>query len=352
MMSLSPRVDGWLATCCSLALLSTLLLGSPRTLGADDTIADQAILTIQPVHGTCDQDVLFTGEEFVPESTVIVRPLYSASGDPYPDGPVFEIVADEAGSFTFRASPCPSNVPVAGRIVLWSAEPPGRPFFADGPFALVDFTIDASRYFPETGHSVGGVFLDVWAESGGVPIFGYPLTPEYLAQVPDAAEMVSVQYFERQRFELHPEYQGTPYEVLLGRLGVDLLQSQGRDWRAFPKADPSQSHYFPETGHAIATEFWDTWSSMGLEFGDPDVSFRESLALFGYPVSQPMMETNADGDTILTQYFERAVFEWHPLNHEPWNVLLRRVGAEMVDLQSISTTAPLPEEAGFEKRRY
>jgi hypothetical protein len=31
-----------------------------------------------------------------------------------------------------------------------------------------------------------------------------------------------VQYFERNRFELHPEKQGTPYEVQLGLLGTQL----------------------------------------------------------------------------------------------------------------------------------
>jgi hypothetical protein len=43
-----------------------------------------------------------------------------------------------------------------------------------------------------------------------------------------------------------------------------------------------------------------------------------------------MMETNADGDTVLTQYFERAVFEHHPNNPVEWQVLLRRMGAEVL----------------------
>ncbi|HMM42254.1 MAG TPA: hypothetical protein PKA95_10160, partial [Thermomicrobiales bacterium] len=47
-----------------------------------------------------------------------------------------------------------------------------------------------------------------------------------------------------------------------------------------------------------------------------------------YPLSEPMLETNGDGDTVLTQYFERAVFEYHPDNAAPYDVLLRRVGAE------------------------
>jgi hypothetical protein len=118
--------------------------------------------------------------------------------------------------------------------------------------------------------------------------------------------------------------------VLLGRLGAELLERQGRDWHEFPTANPAAPHYMPETGHAIASEFWDYWSNHGLDFGDDGASFRESLALFGYPLSEPMMETNGDGDTVLTQYFERAVFEWHPDNPIEWQVLLRRLGAEEV----------------------
>ena len=44
-----------------------------------------------------------------------------------------------------------------------------------------------------------------------------------------------------------------------------------------------------------------------------------------------MLDTNADGDTVLTQYFERAVFEYHPeYAGTPYAVLLRRVGAELL----------------------
>jgi hypothetical protein len=33
---------------------------------------------------------------------------------------------------------------------------------------------------------------------------------------------------------------------------------------------------------------------------------------------------------VLTQYFERAVFEWHPANPDSQRVLLRRLGAEVL----------------------
>jgi hypothetical protein len=147
----------------------------------------------------------------------------------------------------------------------------------------------------------------------------------------DDDAVYAAQLTERQRFEWHPENIGTPYAVLLGRLGETILQQQGRDWTTFEKADPSAEHYFTETGHAIAPEFWADWSTIGLDLGHAGVSFDESLALFGYPLSEPMMETNADGDTVLTQYFERAVFEYHPDNPASSQILLRRLGAELLE---------------------
>jgi hypothetical protein len=183
-------------------------------------------------------------------------------------------------------------------------------------------------YFTEVGHNLQLGFKAFWEHNGGLPVFGYPLTEEYRERNRDTDVWHIVQFTERQRFEWHPEHTGTPYEVLLARLGAELLAAQGRDWTAFSKADPSMPHFMQVTGHAIDPRFWGYWSGHGLEFGDPGVSFRESLALFGYPLSEPMVETKADGHTVLTQYFERAVFEWHPDNPEPWQVLLRRLGAE------------------------
>ncbi len=43
------------------------------------------------------------------------------------------------------------------------------------------------------------------------------------------------------------------------------------------------------------------------------------------------METNEDGHTVMTQWFERAVFELHPDNTDEYQVLLRRLGAEFLE---------------------
>lgn len=179
--------------------------------------------------------------------------------------------------------------------------------------------------FAETEHQICGVFLDYWESNGGLEVFGLPLTGTFHELNWDTLTPYQVQYYERERFEYHPENEGTPYVMLLGRLGVNVLEARGIDWTHLPKADPSEPYYMDVTGHAIAPEFWDYWSSHGLEFGDEGVSFRESLALFGYPISSPAMERNPDGDTVLTQWFERARFELH----EDGTVLLGRLGAEM-----------------------
>jgi polysaccharide biosynthesis protein PslG len=44
---------------------------------------------------------------------------------------------------------------------------------------------------------------------------------------PEDGKTYVVQYFERNRFEWHPENRGTPYEVLLGALGNTLLKLKG-----------------------------------------------------------------------------------------------------------------------------
>jgi len=190
-------------------------------------------------------------------------------------------------------------------------------------------TAGPCRLFAETGQQVCGRILEYWNQNGGLPVFGYPITGQYGQQV--EAGTFQVQLFERNRLELHPE-NARPYDVLLGRLGADSLVTQGRDWTTFGKGDAAAAHYFAQTGHRIAPEFWGYWSSHGLEFdGQSGKSFQESLALFGAPLSEATMETNpTNGQQYLTQHFERARFEYHPENAgTPYVVLLGLLGREL-----------------------
>ncbi len=89
---------------------------------------------------------------------------------------------------------------------------------------------DGMQYISQTGHTLGGPFLKYWQENGGLAVFGYPISEEITEVSPTDGQSYTVQYFERNRFEYHPEAAGTPYEVQLGLLGANLLKS-GLWWR-------------------------------------------------------------------------------------------------------------------------
>ena len=180
------------------------------------------------------------------------------------------------------------------------------------------------RCFPETGQCITGGIREFWEQNGGLPVFGFPVGPQHEELV--EAQRLQVQQFERNRLEVHPE-NARPYDVLLGRLGADRLQQQGRDWTTFPKSAPKAGcRYFGETGHNLCEPFLGYWHSHGLEFdGRRGTREAESLALFGLPLSDPQLET-IDGQTYTVQWFERARFELHPENAPPYDVLLGLLG--------------------------
>ena len=80
-------------------------------------------------------------------------------------------------------------------------------------------------YFAETSHNVGGNFLAYWRQHGGLAQFGYPLTEVFTQHL--AGGSYQVQYFERARFEAHPE-NAAPSDVLLGQFGRDILAQEDR----------------------------------------------------------------------------------------------------------------------------
>jgi hypothetical protein len=88
---------------------------------------------------------------------------------------------------------------------------------------------DDSIYFEETGQYLGGAFRNYWENNGGLELFGFPISPEFEEENPADGETYVVQYFERARFEWHPEHEGTEHEVQLGLLGNQVLNDHG--WR-------------------------------------------------------------------------------------------------------------------------
>ncbi len=176
--------------------------------------------------------------------------------------------------------------------------------------------------FPQTGRTLRGEFRRFWEANGGLAVFGYPVTEETVEQTPEGS--FTVQYFERNRFELHPEKQA-PYNILLGRLSDTLLKRKGIDWWFEPRGEAKDGcEYFAETRHTVCGPFLDYWRSHGVK--DPQINASgRSLALFGMPITEPRMETNASGDRVMTQWFERARFE----DHGAKGVLLGLLGNEL-----------------------
>jgi hypothetical protein len=72
---------------------------------------------------------------------------------------------------------------------------------------------------------------------------------------------------------------------------------------------------FKETGHTVCGRFLLYWQQHG------------ALAQQGFPISPEFSEvSDLDNRAYTVQYFERAVFEYHPENQAPYDVLLSQLG--------------------------
>lgn len=115
----------------------------------------------------------------------------------------------------FEQHPASGGIVLLGRLGIEAYQPE--------PAAK---SIPGAQYFPETGHNVSSPFLEYWLLHGGLAIFGYPISEVFTETNLTDGKAYQVQYFERARFESHPELAGTPYEVQLGALGVLSYESR------------------------------------------------------------------------------------------------------------------------------
>ncbi|HKP53568.1 MAG TPA: discoidin domain-containing protein [Chloroflexia bacterium] len=184
------------------------------------------------------------------------------------------------------------------------------------PVAQLDVPGVDTFTFPETGKAAAGIFMDYWQTHGGLAQQGYPVSG-LLREKSDLNGLTyTVQYFERAVFEFHPEY-AAPNDVLLSQLGTFMYKKKYPNGAANQKPNQTagNSNFFKETGHWVGGKFWTYWQTHG------------GLAQQGYPLSDEFTEVSeTDGKTYTVQYFERAVFEMHPENAPPNDVLLSLLG--------------------------
>ncbi|MGI8588134.1 MAG: S8 family serine peptidase [Chloroflexia bacterium] len=238
--------------------------------------------------------------------------------DNLPAGKYTVQIALKAGGYNF---PAPQTVEVSGgndsapqvNFTLTARVPE-----AFAPVPAQSSTSDLT-YFPQVQHTLRGPFLRYWTAHGGLPIFGYPVGEEFQEVSLSDGKEYTVQYFQRNRFEYHPDLAGTPNEVLLGLLGVEV--TKGRTFDPAPAGPTDATHqWFPQVKHNLGGAFLRYWQTHG------------GLAVFGYPISDEFPETSpTNGKTYTVQYFQRNRFELHPeFTGTPNEVLLGLLGVDVL----------------------
>lgn len=162
-----------------------------------------------------------------------------------------------------------------------------------------------------------------WERHGGMFLFGYPLAEVRYEVAPDGRRRL-VQWFERVRLEIYDD---------VGHVQVAPLGLEIRGFIDDPVLRPDGCLYFDQTQQPLCEPFLSFWSNHGIEHdGRPGISYEESIALFGMPISTPTYEVNGRNSAglFLTQWFEQARLEYHPQNvRTPYQVLSGRLGMEL-----------------------
>lgn len=156
------------------------------------------------------------------------------------------------------------------------------------------------QYFPQTGHNIKGAFLRFFkAVKDPVLVFGYPITEQMTSK-----DGKDVQYFQRARFELHPELPENQ-RVQMSGLGKLMYQSGSQQ---LPVNNPAACQSFA-TGFRVCLAFLDFYQANG------------GLAQFGNPISPFEIHEN-----LIVQYFEKARFEWRADRPEGQRVVVTDLG--------------------------
>ncbi len=196
----------------------------------------------------------------------------------------------------------------------------------------------ASMCFPDVpgiSNCIQGRFLQYWLDHGGLAQQGYPITGELQERSDTDGNTYTMQYFQRAVFEYHPEYAGSSSEVLLSLLGTFLYQQRYPTGAPGQHASTDTPRYFPATGKTLGGKFRQYWETHG------------GLAQQGYPISDEFQEVSAlNGQTYTVQYFQRAVFELHPENQPPNDVLLSLLGKFRYDDKHGAVTTPSSTPTG------
>ena len=276
-------------------------------------------LILSPAFGRCaevNQVVGVRGGDFAPGDRLLLY-VEEPSSRIAARGGAATVAGDGIFATALQLAGCGPQVPEGTRYRVYAQRDTGTGGASGPTLSETVFTVSSAppRCFAQTGKCATGLFLAYWQAHGGLALNGYPLSDEF-TQVLEDGKTYTVQYFERVRLEYHPENQ-PPYDILLGQFGRRVYaMTAGREGDP-PVARRADATFFAETGHNVEGRFLAYWQRQG------------GLAQFGYPLTEPIQET-IDGQSYTVQYFERARFELHPENPDPYDVLLGQFGREIL----------------------
>jgi hypothetical protein len=146
---------------------------------------------------------------------------------------------------------------------------------------------------------VQGEFLKFYnANPNALTLFGYPITEEF------TKDGLTIQYFQRARFELHPE----------------LPEGQRVIQTALGTATYTPSDSMNVSVNTLACRKFSTGFDVCYDFLDFFNKYG-GIAQFGNPISAFEYRDNK-----VVQYFEKAKFEWQPGRPEAQRVVLSDIG--------------------------
>lgn len=216
---------------------------------------------------------------------------------------------------------------------------------AEAPFVPLDTQPDENcNFYPETGHRLCFGFRTYWNANGGLSNFGYPISEEFdeanAAPPAGDGQTYTVQYFERTRFEYHPEYAGTQFETLLGLLGSEYLIANPAPDAALARQDPHLPPADPTQPHRVGPH-----AALGFNIAlrgdeEPDrVDFNNRALQLASEAGSSWVHLQ-----VRWEYFER----WGPGSYDP--APLDRVVEQLVAYDQrvlVSVVGPTPEWMGL-----
>ncbi len=157
---------------------------------------------------------------------------------------------------------------------------------------------------PETGKRMGGKFKEYWEAHGGLAQQGFPISEEMKEKNPTDGKDYLVQYFERSVMEIHPEYAGTPNEVLLSLLG-NFQYKEKYNPDGTPKVSATATAVATATPRATSTpEATATPEALQSNHYDSLVPGYKGTELIGYNGSQTLHFKNDDKNRVFFSSFD------------------------------------------------